>query len=75
MSKGTVSNEHKDKSKCSLKNQPALPYVLNVCFVIFFKKWIPKNRNSQKATTKNKPESNKSSCSGAYYPLFRQIKT
>lgn len=59
MPKGRVSNKHKDKGKCSLRKQPALPYILNVGFVIFFQKWISKSRNSWKATTKNKPKSSK----------------
>lgn len=37
MPKGRVSNEHKDKSKCSLRKKLALPYILNNGFVIFFK--------------------------------------
>lgn len=69
-----VSNKHKYKSKCSVRKQPALTYILNIGFVIFFKSKFLKAEIAGKQQQKISQKAAKISSTTAYYPMFQQRK-
>lgn len=71
MPKGRVSNKHKDKSKCSLRKQPALPYILNVGFEIFFKSEFLKAEIVGKQQQKISQKAAKISSITVHCPMFQ----
>lgn len=68
-----VSNKHKYKSKCSLRKQPGLTYILNIGFIIFFKSKFLKAEIAGKQQ-KITPKAAKISSTTAYCPMFQQRK-